>query len=254
MTALRRWYGDETARGGKNLYGVPLGILVLQSRFPRIPGDVGNAATWPFPVLFRVVEGATPDHVVRRLSDEPLVEPFLDAAKALERDGVSVITTGCGFLVLYQRQLQDHLDVPIITSSLLQVPWVAATLPAGGRVGVLTVEKASLTPEHLAAAGVTDDVPCIVGGLDEAGGHFTEHIVGDNGELDVGVARAEHVRAARQLVERYADVAAIVLECTNMPPYADSIAAATGRPVYDLTTLVGWAVSAARRGAFHGFL
>ena len=48
------------ARGGKALYGAPLGILMLEARFPRIPGDMGNATTWPFPVLYRVVRGATP--------------------------------------------------------------------------------------------------------------------------------------------------------------------------------------------------
>ena len=51
------------ARGGKALYGAPLGILMLEAKFPRIPGDMGNAATWPFPVLYRVVGGATPERV-----------------------------------------------------------------------------------------------------------------------------------------------------------------------------------------------
>ena len=49
------------ARGGKSIYGAPLGILMLEARFPRIPGDMGNGATWPFPVLFRVVRGASPE-------------------------------------------------------------------------------------------------------------------------------------------------------------------------------------------------
>lgn len=40
---------DHIASGGKALYGAPLGILMLEAKFPRIPGDMSNAITWPFP-------------------------------------------------------------------------------------------------------------------------------------------------------------------------------------------------------------
>ena len=53
------------ARGGKAVYGAAVGILMLEARFPRIPGDVGNATTWPFPVLYKVVPAASPERVVR---------------------------------------------------------------------------------------------------------------------------------------------------------------------------------------------
>jgi hypothetical protein len=238
-------------RGGRNVYGTAVGILLLQSRFPRIPGDVGNASSWPFPVQFRVVAGATPDRVVRHLSHEDLY-PFLDAARELEATGVKLISTGCGFLVLFQDELQRELRVPVLTSSLLQVPWVAALLPPGQAVGVLTVERSSLTPAHLAAAGITRDVPVVIRGLD--GSRFASQILGDEVALDVAAARAEHVAAATAMVREHPSVGAFVLECTNMPPYAADIAAATGRAVYDLTTMVGWAVAAARRSPFAGYL
>ena len=51
--------------GGKPIFGATLGILMLEARFPRIRGDIGNATTWPFPVQFRVVKGASPDKIVR---------------------------------------------------------------------------------------------------------------------------------------------------------------------------------------------
>ena len=162
---MRRLYANNhlttVAQGGKNIYGVTLGILVLESRFPRIPGDVGNADTWPFPVQFRIVKGATPSQIVRHLSREIFLRPFLDAALELQDAGVNLITTGCGFLVLLQDELQRGLNVPILTSSLLQVPWVAALLPPGQAVGVLTVELSSLSPAHLAAAGIAPDLPAL---------------------------------------------------------------------------------------------
>jgi hypothetical protein len=240
--------------GGKNTYGIGVGILLLQSRFPRIPGDVGNAHTWPFPVQFRVVPHATPDRIVRRLSREAFLGPFLDAARELQDAGVELITTGCGFLVLLQADLQRELRVPIITSSLLQVPWVAALLPPGQAVGVLTVERSSLSAAHLAAAGIGPDLPVVIGGLDVEGGKFTGQILNDEAKLDVEGARAEHVAVATAMVREHPRIGAFVLECTNMPPYAADICAATGRPVHDLTTMVSWAALASRRQPFPGYL
>ncbi len=116
-------------------------------------------------------------------------------------------------------------------------------LPPGRRVGVLTVERSSLTPAHLAAAGIRARHRVAIVGMEEVGGHFAGVILEDRLELDLEQARLEHERAARLLVERHPEVGAIVLECTNMPPYADVVRRATGLPVYDLTTLVRWAAA-----------
>jgi Asp/Glu/hydantoin racemase len=215
-------------------------MVMTESRFPRIPGDNGNAATWPFPVLYRVVPGAGPARVVRSTAADSLLEPFAEAAEELERAGVDLVTTGCGFLVLYQRQIQARLRVPFLSSSLLQVPWVAGLLPPGREVGVLTIERASLMPDHLTAAGIDSRHRVRVLGLDETEASLVGEILGDRLELDVDRARAEVVAGARTLVERHPAIGAIVLECTNLPPYRTAIREATGLPVYDLTTLVGW--------------
>jgi hypothetical protein len=140
------------ASGGKNIYGARVGVLMLETRFPRIPGDMGNAETWPFPVLYKVVRGASPDRVVRRRA-EGLSNAFLDAAAELVQLGADGITTTCGFLSLYQDELTRHCGVPVATSTLLQVPLVQRLLPPGRRVGVITISAASLTPDHLRAAG-----------------------------------------------------------------------------------------------------
>jgi hypothetical protein len=219
-----------------------LGILMLDTHFPRVPGDVGNAATWSFPVRYRTVHGAIGTEVVRDLRSDRLLERFVEAALELEQAGVSLITTSCGFLVLFQRELQARLRVPILTSSLLQVSWLLALLPLERQVGVLTIERQSLGARHLAAAGVVDTERVGIVGIDEAGGYFSGQILGDQTELDVERAGQEHEIATRLLLERHPNVAAIVLECTNMPPYAERIRAISGLPVYDLTTLVGWAM------------
>ena len=223
-------------RGGFNQYGFTVGILMLDTRFPRIPGDMGNAATFPFPVRYHRVTGASPDLVVRR-GAEGLLPAFVEGARALEREGVGAVTTNCGFLVKYQREMAAAVTIPVFTSSLLLVPLVHRMLPAGKRVGIMTVNSASLGPEHLAGAGIAPDTPLAVAGL-EGEKEFTRVLLGDEMELDPELAREEHVRVARRLVSEHPDVGAIVLECTNMPPYTADIQRETGRPVFDITSLV----------------
>lgn len=224
------------ATGGKSIYGASVGILMLDARFPRIPGDMGNALTWPFPVLYRVVRGASPDLIVRQ-GAEGMLGPFIDAARDLIRDGADGITTNCGFLSLFQDELAEVLPVPVATSSLMQVAHVNRFLPKGKRAGVLTISGSTLTPAHLEKAGVPADTPI---GTTEGGEEFTRAILGDEAELDVDAARADNVAAAKALRADHDDLGALVLECTNMCPYAADIQAATGLPVYSMVTLVEW--------------
>ena len=225
------------AKGGKALYGAPLGILMLEARFPRIPGDMGNATTWPFPVLYRIVRGATPESVVLK-GAAGLLPNFVEAAQELVRHGAEAITTNCGFLSLFQKELAAEVKVPVATSSLLQVPWVQATLPPGKRVGVITVSATSLTPKHLEAAGVPLDTPVI--GTEKGREFFRVLILGERDEMDVGLAEQDILDAGRALVKAHPDIGAIVLECTNMPPYAAALREAIGMPVHDIYSMITW--------------
>jgi len=226
--------------GGKALYGATVGILMLEARFPRVRGDMGNALTWPFPVLYKVVREASPERVVRRRA-EGLLDAFIAAGRELVADGADGVTTTCGFLSLYQEELAAALGVPVATSSLMQVPLIASTLPPGRRVGILTISAASLSREHLIKAGVDPDIP--IAGTDQlrnGGREFTRVILGDEPELDAEAAREDNVEAARALVGRHPEVGAILLECTNMVPYAADIRNATGLPVYSIYNFVTW--------------
>ena len=242
------------AHGGKSIYGAPLGILMLEARFPRIPGDMGNAGTWPFPVLYRVVRGATPERVVLNEA-KGLLPDFLAAAADLVDLGAEAITTNCGFLSLFQRELAAHVRVPVATSALIQVPWVQATLPPGKRVGVITVSAGSLTPRHLEAAGVPLDTP--IAGTETGREFFRVLIKAEKPDLDVDLAAQDILDAGKGLLARYDDIGAIVLECTNMPPYAHALREATGLPVYDICSLITWFHAGLRprdfsRGAQYG--
>ncbi len=235
------------ARGGKAVYGAPLGILMLEAKFPRIPGDMGNATTWPFPVLYRVVTGASPEKVVLK-GAEGLLPDFIAAAQDLVRLGAEAITTNCGFLSLFQTELSAAVNVPVATSALMQVPWVQATLPPGKRVGIVTVSKATLTPRHLAAANVPRDTP--IAGTENGKEFFRVLIKAEKTDMDIDLAERDVVEAGVNLAKAHPEIGALVLECTNMPPYAAALQAACGLPVYDIYTMIAWFHSGLRPRRF----
>jgi Asp/Glu/hydantoin racemase len=240
---------SSVAKGGKALYGAPLGILMLEARFPRIPGDMGNASTWPFPVLYSVVPGATPEKVVLKGAEGTLPD-FLAAAERLVAQGAEAITTNCGFLSLFQSEIAGHVKVPVATSSLMQVPWVQATLPPGKRVGIVTISGSTLTPKHLAAVGVPQDIPRT--GTETGREFFRVLIKAEKDDLDVDLARQDILDAGRELVRRHPEVGAIVLECTNMPPYAADLRQEVGLPVYDIYSMIQYFNAGLRPRRFAG--
>jgi len=205
-----------------------LGILMLDTRFPRIAGDLGNPETFPFPVLIARIAGATPERVVDRKA-EGLLEPFVRGGEALIRAGATGITTTCGFLSLFQRPLAERLGVPVAASALLMVPMVERLLPAG-RVGVVTFSKSLLTREHLIAAGAAADTP--VEGVPPDGALATVIRKGER-TLDQALVSAEVVDAGKRLAAAHPDLGAVVIECTNMPPYSAALRSALRLPVYD---------------------
>ena len=227
---------SSVARGGKTVYGASVGILMLETRFPRIPGDIGNATTWPFPVLYKVVRGATPDKVVRQ-GAKGLLDHFINAAKELVADGADGITTNCGFLTLFQDELAAAVNVPVATSSLLQVPLIQKLLSPGKKVAVLTISKSTLTDEHLLAAGVPLNTAIM--GTDQ-GQEFTRAILDDEMELDISKAKTDLLNAGQQLMQAHPDTGAIVLECTNMVPFAADLREQLGLPVYSIYSFITW--------------
>lgn len=224
--------------GGKTVYGATLGILMLETKFPRILGDFGNAGTFPFPVQYRVVRGASPDKIVRQ-NPMDMVEDFIEAGRDLVASGCDGLTTNCGFLALIQDRLAQAVGVPVATSSLMQIPMVQQMLPPGKHVSVITISEATLTPAHLQAAGVAtpSDVP-IVGTREE--GEFTQRILGDALEIDFEACRQDMLEAAERLMKEHPATGAIVLECTNMTPYAADIRKITGLPVFSIYSLARW--------------
>ncbi|MFK7761827.1 MAG: aspartate/glutamate racemase family protein [Roseobacter sp.] len=212
-----------------------LGILMLDTRFPRIPGDIGNPATWDFPVDYAVVSGATPKSIIQQDPDL-FIASFIGKGRKLVEAGCAGIATTCGFLSVFRRSLARELGVPVAASALEQARQICETLPEGRSLGVLTISEETLSAAHLDAASVPSDA--IVVGVAET--EFGQSILNNVPELDVEQARFAIVVAAKRMVAQAPQTGAILLECTNMVPYAHDIACATGLPVYSIYTYLTW--------------
>ena len=252
--------GASVIHGERNLYGFAVGILMIQGHFPRPPGAIGNATTFPYPVLHRVVEGATGAATVRRLPDlEPdsaeyaaAVAPWIEGARELERQGVRAITTSCGFAALIQNDLTNAVEVPVFATSLLLAPLIARGLRSGRKVGIITADSRTLGPRHLDAVGI-DPSTIAVAGL-EACPLFEEMAYEDRHDIDLGQLEEEVLDVAHDLVGRDPAVGALLLECSLLPPYAASIQNALKLPVFDFTHLIDMMQSAVVRHPFKGYL
>ncbi len=224
---LRPGLGGETLRRTAPQF---LGILLLDTRFPRPLGDVGNPASFVaagIPTRHWIVQGASPERVVTQ-ADASLLPAFIAGAQALVAEGAALIGTSCGFLIAHQAALQATVSVPVLTSSLLLARQVS-------RAGIVTIDAAALTDAVLTAGQVPPDCP--IQGV-EPGSEFHQRILGNHRQLDVAQAQADVVLAAEHLVQRHPEVQTIVLECTNMPPYRLAVARATGRRVVDAQTML----------------
>jgi len=208
-----------------------LGLLMLQTRFPRPLGDIGHPETFSFDVRRRVVHGATPQRVVRS-GDPAGLRPFIDAAEPLVAEGCTAIATSCGFLARWQRELQAALPVPVWSSALLQL---AEQQARGRRCGVITLDAASLGAAHFAGVGADPATP--VEGI-TPGSALHRTLLQDLAALDEADAQMQVLAAARRLLARAPGLDTLVLECTNLPPYAPALHTATGLPVLDVVTLL----------------
>jgi len=209
----------------------PLGVLMLDTRFPRIEGDIGNPASFKFPVIYRRMVGIGSADAVTAHPDRPRVLSALaDNARALAAEGAIGLSTSCGFLALYQDDLARVSPVPVATSALLLIRQLA-----GRRVGVITASARNLTPAHFAAVGAPVDTPFV--GLPEDSS-FARTFVGNGLTLDRAAVQEEAVAAGRHLLARHPGVDTVVLECTNLPPYKPALKDALGLPVYDVLDLL----------------
>jgi len=224
------------ARQGQYTAGHAIGIVHLEVWYPLLPGNVVNATTYDFPVRFKRLVGADQERILA--GDPGLIDLIVAAGRELQQEGVRALVGACGYFGYSQREVAAALDMPVFLSSLLQVPIIHRALQPGQSVGILCADSRSLRPALLQACGVTPDIPISIAGLEDA--PEFGNILYSRGEFDYDRLEAEIVGAARQLVEREPAVGAILLECSDMPPFAAAVHAAVGLPVFDFITMITW--------------
>jgi len=238
-------------RKGQVSSGEAIGILLLDTVVPFVPGDVANATTYKFPVRFRKVEGFS---VARAIGKDPTIyEALKAAADDLVSQGVRAVTGDCGFMALHQARLADELGVPVFLSSLLQIPFILNIMGRTAKVGVITADSRSLDAELLAAAGVTDSDRLVIEGL-EARKEFHRFAIEENGMLDAAELEAEVIATGRHIVARDAAVRALLLECSLLPPYAAALQEMVHVPVFDYITMINHVFSAVIQRPYSGYL
>jgi Asp/Glu/hydantoin racemase len=231
--------------------GEAVGILLLDTAVPFIPGDVANATTYDYPVRFQKVNGFS---VARAIGKDPSVYDTLKkAAEELVGQGVRAVTGDCGFMAFHQQRLADELEVPVFLSSLLQIPFIAAIIGRSAKVGVLTADSRSLDDDLLAAVGVSDPGRIVVVGLENCRS-FQSFAIKETGTLDKVAVEGEVVAAARRLVDEHESVKAILLECSLLPPYAAAVQQAVNLPVFDYITMIDFVFRAVVKKNYAGFM
>lgn len=238
-------------RPGADSYGFVVGIMLLDTRAPFIPGDVGNASTYEIPVLYRTVLGATVTSVLGQ-GGESLSDQVVSVARDLEQMGVRVISSDCGFMLRYQKRVAEAVKVPVILSSLLQLPLLEQTLSSKGKIGVITASRKDLSDQLLELSGLREQGRVVIQGLEEQPG-FRSAILDETGVLVPEEVRREVVAIAVKMVRQHPEIGPILLECSCLPPYAHAVQQATGRPVFDFITMINQFIAASFRKPFTGF-
>jgi hypothetical protein len=232
--------------------GESIGILILDAAYPCVPGNVGNASTFDFPVRYKEVRGASIERLLNQ-RDPSLLEPFLEGARQLQDEGVKAITGACGFMALFQPQVAEAVEIPVFLSSLLQIPFIHRTLKKDQKIGVITANKSVLTPEHFANVGVGSEIPLALYGMEEQE-EFYSSVLLEKGTMDSDKVEEEVVGVAQQMIEEHPEVGAIVLECSDLPPYGFAVQQATGRPVFDFITMINYVHTAVVKRRYEGFM
>jgi len=244
---------ELSVQKGQVMGGLAIGIIVLgEGGFPLIPGNVGNATTFSFPVYYKAIEEAITERVVSTKPDPLVLERLIEAGKELEKQGCRAITSDCGYSANYLPEVATALSVPTFLSSLMQVPIISRALKPSQKVGIICANGDVLrAAPALKNCGINDLSTIVIAGAQDLS--EMKNILEGTGRLNPGKFEQELVGLAKETVSKNPDIGALLLECAEMPTYAWAIQEAVRLPVFDFTTMINWVYNAVVRRPFAGF-
>ncbi|NKB96659.1 aspartate/glutamate racemase family protein [Ochrobactrum intermedium] len=239
------------SRNSQSWYGEQIGILILDAAYPCVPGNVGNATTYTYPVRYQEVRGASIDRLLNQ-RDPALKEAFVEAALELQGRGVKAITGACGFMAYFQEEVAEAVDIPVFLSSLMQIPFMHA-VARGGTVGVITANAERLSPRHFAASGIPETIPIVLAGMEDQA-EFREAILEEKGTLDSRRHRARSLRSGDEARAGQSRGSLHPARMQRSSPYAHAVQKVTGRPVFDFISMINYVQQTVACRAYHGFM
>ncbi len=254
MNTFSQFLGEDDVAWweGRRVGGVAIGVIQLSANIPMIPGNMGNATTFPFPLLYEPME-VTGDMVVSTKPHPEVLRRSVEAGKKLEMQGVRAVCGNCGFFGNYQNEVAAALDVPFFSSSLLQIPLILMGLKPNQKVGVITADGSKLSQAPaLENCGLINRNRIVIAGAENSS--EMKKILGTTGSYNPKKFELQLIEIARKMVAENQDIGSILLECTELPPHAHAIQKAVGIPVWGFPTLVNWIYSGVVNHPFNGFI
>ena len=241
--------------GGRAFYGEAIGILMLDMQAPLIPGNVGNATSYGFPVRYKMLDTLPSDWWCdEEGASERRQDIFIKKALELEKEGVRAITTGCGFFAKYQTAASEALSIPLFNSPLLLVPMVSRMIGPNKRVGIISAGGSHLKGAFLENVGIDASTPIAVDGLEDKPEFYDVHVTQKKSTINPQKMEQEVVEVAERLTTKFPDIGALVFECSDLPPYAAAVQEAVNLPIFDFITLINMVYMAVIKKKFDGFM
>jgi len=230
---------------GYTNYGQDIGVLMLDTSFPRIPGDIGNAKSYPnVHVRYKVVKGAHSPRIMGQQADPELIQPFIDAARELEAEGCKAITTSCGFLAMFQEELAAAVNIPVFTSAMMLAPLVRTMINKDKEIAIFTERAWNLTETHFNKLGFsTKDIPIAVTGMLEGSPFPAVFIDGKYEDYSRDVLQACMEEMTTRHMKEHPNTGAIIFECTNFGPFSSYVQEIAQVPVFGINQMLEWIAS-----------
>ena len=221
------------------------GIDANLGQLEAMPGNLINPKTFNFQFLSEYVEGANYRTIVKEPNHATL-NKMIKAAEQLKKQGANFIVTSCGFNSIFNTELSNSVDIPVISSSLIQVPLVSLMIKNDQYIMIVTADKKHLTEEHFVNAGITKKINYVIAGLDNSE-EFQKVNSNPNAELNVEKFSKEVLSIIKKTISSNCNIGAVVMECTDLPPFSDAVRKKFNLPVFDIVTLVNMVYEAETR-------
>jgi len=251
MVSLLNFFAKAQKRSGWN-EGISkdiskkLGVLTIDYDYPEAVGDIRHPDSYGF-----VTEMVRVPHLTFEAAQAGNMEPLVltslaKSIRELERRGVTGITGDCGFMMHYQCFARYIANIPVFMSALIQAATVAAALQPNQRVLIVTANSESLSPQidlltRDAGITVSSNTQFLVEGLQDLDGF---QAVAEGTAVPWSKVAAGLLPRIRKILKQAETdekpIASILLECTELPQFADILRKETDLPVFDAITCVNF--------------